>query len=220
MVDQPFRWNIGDGSRQQPDIDQFRFSAWLVLDSKCRQTFFQSPSFKGSVRQDSLKPSTAFSLKSFEEFPRNLSGLSSEPIQSTAWTTNHSLPAMASTPTRPFRYEVRVFNQESPIIKEEVVPVALCVARPPEMETRRFLTSLVSKHDRDILNMQPRTCWNCDKQAIGLTHTPASWLHLSDPLVLDFVQPVCENGGACDQAARQMMYEEMTMATAAAATRG
>lgn len=69
--------------------------------------------------------------------------------------------------------------------------------------------SLAAKYDKQVLNSRPWVCWNCPARAVGLVHTPASYMHNPEPLIIDIVQPVCANGGACDAAARKMMAEEM-----------
>lgn len=113
---------------------------------------------------------------------------------------------------RQVRYEIRVSGEETPIVKFDMVPIALCSPRPPEAQTKMFLASLVNKYHDELLKSHNWNCWNCPARAVGLVHTPASYLHLPDAQVIDFAQPVCVNGGLCDKAARAMMDEEMRSA--------
>ncbi|KJA13024.1 hypothetical protein HYPSUDRAFT_50033 [Hypholoma sublateritium FD-334 SS-4] len=107
------------------------------------------------------------------------------------------------------RYEIRVHSAPTPIIKYEVIPLELRVLHPPQAQAIRFLAGLAAKYDKQVLNSRPWVCWNCPARAVGLVHTPASYMHNPEPLIIDIVQPVCANGGACDAAARKMMAEEM-----------
>jgi len=120
-----------------------------------------------------------------------------------------------STGGRVLRYEVKISTGPSrldTIVKMDNVPSSLCSMHPPERSTKAFLAQLVNKHHEAILQQRNWMCWNCPKRAVGLVHTPASYLHLAEPLVVDFVQPVCINGGACDREARRVMDEEMRLA--------
>lgn len=114
------------------------------------------------------------------------------------------------------RYEIRVFDIATPIIRYDIVPAALCTSDPPEMQTRIFLANLVKKYHNEVMKLHPWTCWNCPARAVSLVHTPASYIHLSDPQVVDFAQPVCINGGVCEKAAREMMNKEMRLVAAQA----
>ncbi len=114
------------------------------------------------------------------------------------------------------RYEIRVFNIATPIIRYDMVPAALCTTDSPEMPTRVFLANLVKKYHNEVMKLHPWTCWNCPARAVSLVHTPASYIHLSDPQVVDFAQPVCINGGVCEKAAREMMNKEMRLVAAQA----
>ncbi|KAF8202371.1 hypothetical protein BJ912DRAFT_439814 [Pholiota molesta] len=109
------------------------------------------------------------------------------------------------------RYEVRVFNVEYPIVKHDVVPMTLCSSHPPEVQTKMFLANLVTKYHDELVKSRSWNCWNCPARAVSLVHTPASYLHLQDAHVIDFAQPVCVNGGWCENAARTMMDEEMRL---------
>ena len=118
------------------------------------------------------------------------------------------------TNSRVFRYEVKVTGHPVAIVKNDTVPNSLCSMHPPEMTTKIFLAELVIKHHDAIMREKNWTCWNCPRKAVSLVHTPASYLHLAEPMVLDFAQPVCVNGGECDKEARKMMDEEMRFAAA------
>jgi hypothetical protein len=117
---------------------------------------------------------------------------------------------------RQVRYEINVFPEDEPpvvIVKLDMAPIKLCAPHPPEVPTRKYVASLVKKYDSGVRKSHKWSCWNCPARAVGLVHTPSSYLHLSDPQVIDFAQPVCVNGGACDKAARAMMDYEMRLAT-------
>ena len=115
----------------------------------------------------------------------------------------------SATNSRVLRYEVKVIGHPVSIIKNDTVPSSLCSMHPPEMPTKIFLAELVKKHHDAIMQEKRWTCWNCPRKAVSLVHTPASYLHLEEPMVVDLVQPVCVNGGECDKEARKMMDEEM-----------
>jgi hypothetical protein len=120
----------------------------------------------------------------------------------------------SATDSRALRYEVKVAGHPVSIVKIDTVPGSLCSMYPPEMPTKVFLAELVKKHHDAIMQEKNWTCWNCPRKAVSLVHTPASYLHLAEPMVLDFAQPVCVNGGECDKEARNMMAEEMRFAAA------
>ncbi|KAF8956239.1 hypothetical protein BDZ97DRAFT_1708414 [Flammula alnicola] len=115
----------------------------------------------------------------------------------------------ASGNTRQLRYEVKIFNVNPPIVRYDMVPISLCSPRPPEIPTKVFLAQLVKKYHDEIMSLQTWKCWICNKSAVSLVHTPASYLHQAEPKVVDFAQPVCVNGGQCEKEARQLMEEEM-----------
>ncbi|KIM47209.1 hypothetical protein M413DRAFT_440707 [Hebeloma cylindrosporum] len=116
------------------------------------------------------------------------------------------------------RYEVKVTVPDQPsvsIVNYDTVALSLCTMHPPEMPTKMFLADLVKKYHESIMQERNWTCWNCRRKAVSLVHTPGSYLHLAEPMVVDFAQPVCVNGGECDKAARKMMDEERRFAAAA-----
>lgn len=101
---------------------------------------------------------------------------------------------------RPLRYEIRtVFD---PIVYSDEVDSALCVPQPPEIPTKRFLAELATKYEGRLMAEREWTCWNCPKKATCMVHTPCSYLHLPEPMVVDFAQAVCVDRGECDEAAR------------------
>jgi len=120
----------------------------------------------------------------------------------------------SATNSRVLRYEVKVTGHPVSIVKNDIVPGSLCSMHPPEMPTKMFLAGLVKKYHDAIMQEKNWTCWNCPRKAVSLVHTPASYLHLAEPMVLDFAQPICVNGGECDKEARKMMDEEMRFAAA------
>jgi hypothetical protein len=132
-------------------------------------------------------------------------------------SSNKTSPRLPSDSTggRVLRYEVKVstgLSLPDTIVKIDTVPSSLCSMNPPGKPTKAFLAQLVNKHHDAILREKNWTCWNCPRRAVGLVHTPASYLHLAEPLVVDLVQPVCVNGGACEREARKLMDEEMRLA--------
>ena len=120
----------------------------------------------------------------------------------------------SATNSRVLRYAVKVIGHPVSIIKNDTVPSSLCSVHPPEMPTKIFLAELVKKHHDAIMQEKRWTCWNCPRKAVSLVHTPVSYLHLEEPMVVDLVQLVCVNGGECDKEARKMMDEEMRSAAA------
>ena len=118
------------------------------------------------------------------------------------------------TDSKVLRYEVKVVGHPVSIVKTDTVPRSLCSMYPPEMPTKIFLAQLVKRHHDAIMEEKNWTCWNCRKKAVSLVHTPMSYLHLEESMVVDFAQPVCINGGECDKEARKMMEEEMRFAKA------
>ena len=120
----------------------------------------------------------------------------------------------SATNSRILRYEVKVTGHPVSIIKNDTVPSLLCSMHPPEVPTQIFLAELVKKYHDAIMQEKNWTCWNCPRKAVSLVHTPASYLHLEEPMVVDFAQPVCVNRGECDKEARKMMDEEMRSAAA------
>ncbi|KDR73019.1 hypothetical protein GALMADRAFT_212979 [Galerina marginata CBS 339.88] len=134
--------------------------------------------------------------------------MSLEPVSSTPAKDSGS---NTNRPTRPLRYEIKVFvnNSLTGLVKYDQVPIALCSMHPPEVPTKMFLVQLVKKYDREIMDHQAWVCWNCSSPAVGMVHTPASYLHLEEPEVIDYAQPVCINGGPCDVEARKVMAEKM-----------
>ncbi|KAF8234784.1 hypothetical protein L208DRAFT_1078451, partial [Tricholoma matsutake] len=76
----------------------------------------------------------------------------------------------------------------------------------PEIPTKRFLADLVTKHDERLMAEREWTCWTCSKSASCTVHAPCSYLHLPNPMVMDFV---CVPGGACDRQAREFFETNM-----------
>ena len=115
---------------------------------------------------------------------------------------------------RAFLYEVKVHDSIAAgytISYHYDVPTILCTPNPPEVPTRLFLVQLVKKYHEDVMNRKAWVCWKCSAPAVSLVHTPASYLHMQQPIVVDYAQPVCQNGGICDRAAREMMKNEMRL---------
>ncbi|TFK33160.1 hypothetical protein BDQ12DRAFT_691580 [Crucibulum laeve] len=105
--------------------------------------------------------------------------------------------------TRPMRYEVRVTGELRPLIIDEEVSSALCCVKPPEIPAEIFLMHVVNKYHDRIMQLRPWTCWSCSSKAVNMIHTPASYLHLSVPMIIDYVRPVCAHGERCGQQARR-----------------
>lgn len=117
-------------------------------------------------------------------------------------------------------YDARVLGTGAePFIKTERAPPSICVPRPPEMPTKAFLAMLVKKYSNEILHSQQWHCWNCNRLAEGLVHTPSSYLHQEPPSVVDFIQPVCVNGGECERKAKVQINEELRAAARVAGMR-
>lgn len=112
-------------------------------------------------------------------------------------------------PMRSVRYEVRT-GLFPPIVFDEQAPVVICGPNPPEIPTSMFLAALAKKHDLQIMRSRDWMCWNCEKKAASMVHTPCSYLHLADPCVVDFVQPVCKNRGQCEKEARDFIAQQMS----------
>ncbi|RDB27263.1 hypothetical protein Hypma_004352 [Hypsizygus marmoreus] len=120
----------------------------------------------------------------------------------------------ANLSVRPLRYNVQIGSHPAIIIIDEI-PAVLCTSNPPEVRSKMFLANLVRRHDGDLMRRQAWTCWNCPRMATCMTHTPCAYFHLPEPMVVDYVQPVCINQGRCDMEARQFMAQEMARVTAA-----
>lgn len=112
-------------------------------------------------------------------------------------------------PMRSIRYDVRA-GPFPPIVINEQAPVVICGPNPPEMPAKMFLAALVKKHDPAIMRSRDWMCWNCEKKAASMVHTPCSYLHLADPFIVDYVQPICENRGQCEKEARDFIAQQMT----------
>jgi hypothetical protein len=109
--------------------------------------------------------------------------------------------------TRSMRYEVR--SLYDPIVYNDEVDSALCVIQPPEIPTKRFLAQLVTEYEGRVMAERVWSCWNCPKRATCMVHSPFSYLHLARPMVVDYVHPVCVNGGRCDRAAREFVATDL-----------
>lgn len=118
---------------------------------------------------------------------------------------------LAIAPGRPLRYEVNVFNNESIIVLFDEIPDNLCSNYPREIPSRLYAVKLVTKYHNSILHGKEWRCWKCFSPAIGLIHSPALYLHLHEPKIVDYVQPICKDGGECDVAAQKMMAETMRL---------
>lgn len=87
--------------------------------------------------------------------------------------------------------------------KHDVLVEMLSTSAPRTLMTDT-LQAMIFAHHKDILSSRTWTCGNCSKPAVDLVHTPMSYLHMpEEPLVLDMVYPICENGSECDRAARR-----------------
>ncbi|KAH9487454.1 hypothetical protein JR316_0001530 [Psilocybe cubensis] len=116
-----------------------------------------------------------------------------------------------AVPGRLLRYEVKVFNNAHGILFFDDIPEALCSKNPPEIPSRLYAVKLVSKYHNAILKQRDWLCWNCQAPAISFIHSPALYFQLKEPKVVDYAQPICEDGGNCDISARNMMAETMRL---------
>lgn len=116
-----------------------------------------------------------------------------------------------TVPGRLLRYEVKVFNSTPTIILFDDIPGTLCSKNPPEIPSRLYAVELVTKYHNSILQQNEWLCWNCPAPAISLIHSPALYFHLPEPKIVDYAQPICEDGGSCDISARKMMAETMRL---------
>lgn len=119
------------------------------------------------------------------------------------------------SPMQPFEYIVRVLSanglQDSPLVFCGNAFQELCVAKPPQIESKAFLANLVKEHHDEIMGMRHWGCWKCPKQAVSILHNPMSWLHLTERKVIDFALPICQNRGKCDAEGRKFVQNEMAL---------
>ena len=112
---------------------------------------------------------------------------------------------------RPLRYEISIDGDDKHIVKHSTIPSDLCCRIPQRDRSIAFLVRLMETYEASILNSQPggRKCWNCDKIATSLAHTPKLQLYLipeeGGPVVWDHVHPICAKDGECRLLAAKKM---------------
>jgi hypothetical protein len=103
----------------------------------------------------------------------------------------------------------------------EQAPASLCVPhvddgpRPDADATGLFISSIVNRHNDEILLSQAWRCVTCDKPATEILHSAVPLLSpVADratadfePTVMDNAAPICMSGGACDRAAEKTVHE-------------
>ena len=110
---------------------------------------------------------------------------------------------------RPVRYEISIEGDDKHIVKHSTIPSDLCCRIPHRDRSIAFLGGIMETYEASILNSQPggRKCWNCDKIATSLGHTPM--LHLVPeegvPFIYDHVHPICAKDGECRLLAKKKM---------------
>jgi len=104
-----------------------------------------------------------------------------------------------------------------PFEYSERAPLSLC-NRPPSRDpdpgpdaTGSFLTSLIERHNDEILKCRAWLCQVCQKPARELFHSAIPLLSPGEgataefePFVWDTVVPICRSGGDCDRKAEKM----------------
>ena len=134
---------------------------------------------------------------------------------------------MAQGSTVPCRYWVicgnptkdgsfRSFNFEAE------APAALCLPhldngpKPDPDDAGIFITTLVDRHNNEILHSRAWRCVTCDKRATELLHQAVPVLSpVADradfekffPTVIDICAPICISGGECDRAANKVAQD-------------
>jgi hypothetical protein len=101
-----------------------------------------------------------------------------------------------------------------PFEYSEQAPLSLCNGPPssgpdPDPDaTGQFITSVVDRHNAEILASRPWLCQVCDKPAGELLHSAIARLRPGlgataeyVPFIWDTVVPICRSGGGCDRTA-------------------
>jgi len=97
----------------------------------------------------------------------------------------------------------------------EQAPASLCTPHtdnqvgPDPDATRALITSIVKRHNDEIMLIKNWRCVMCGKRAKELLHSAVSLLSPNwdrapadfEPTVVDNVAPICISGGACDREA-------------------
>lgn len=117
-------------------------------------------------------------------------------------------------PTKDGRFKSFNFEAEA--------PAALCLPHldnGPKLDPDDngvFITTLVDRHNNEILLSHPWRCVTCDKRATELLHhaTPMlspdadrAYFEKSFPIVFDICAPICISGGECDRTAYKMAQD-------------
>jgi hypothetical protein len=106
----------------------------------------------------------------------------------------------------------------------EQAPASLCKPHtdkepgPDPDDNGVFITSLIERHNDEILHSHAWRCVTCHKPAKELLHSAVPLLSPNseralpgfEPTVLDFSAPNCMSGGACDREAEKSLHEFAT----------
>ncbi|TFK23718.1 hypothetical protein FA15DRAFT_656472 [Coprinopsis marcescibilis] len=132
-----------------------------------------------------------------------------------------SAPPPPSSPAlRSINYRIQVFTDEAAklpdkgqfVYNEQMPADMFGTNRTPGKAETLFLDSLVRKHDAEVRGKRRWRCWNCNKKATSMTHTPATYMGENPPLILDYCLPVCQVRRRCDKEARKMITHDLSMA--------
>ena len=89
--------------------------------------------------------------------------------------------------------------------------LAICRGSPgPTQEQKIQLLTLFSQaHSPELFALKPSwQCVICKAPATRLVHSPASWLHLPEPQLIDWASPVC-GSPACSAAKERLNVQMM-----------
>ncbi|KAJ7447086.1 hypothetical protein B0H11DRAFT_2248513 [Mycena galericulata] len=113
---------------------------------------------------------------------------------------------------RPVSYVVRMKGHDPEYVHmRDMVPASL-MAGPPRggqaaYDTRRdaFVKKIVATHEPELMQKHPWKCANCGKSATTWLHSPICHIAAFYPVIKDYAQPICEQGGDCAKATRAAM---------------
>jgi hypothetical protein len=137
------------------------------------------------------------------------------------FTMNNSNDQNSAGATVKIRYLVMCGKPTSdglayPFEYSEQAPLSLCNRLPssgpdPDPDaTGQFITSIVDRHNAEILTSRPWLCQVCDRPAGELLHSAIARLSPGlgataeyVPFIWDTVVPICRSGGDCDRTASE-----------------
>jgi hypothetical protein len=137
------------------------------------------------------------------------------------FTMNNSNDQNSAGATVTIRYLVMCGKPTSdglayPFEYSEQAPLSLCNRLPssgpdPDPDaTGQFITSIVDRHNAEILTSRPWLCQVCDRPAGELLHSAIARLSPGlgataeyVPFIWDTVVPICRSGGDCDRTASE-----------------